>query len=231
MYHNNIYQEIEKASIEVKRLLAILIDPEKFSLQKIDLFLEKIPKNTSHLFVGGSTVPVGQTQLLVKQLKQHTKLPIVLFPGHISQITHEADALLFLSLLSGDNPEYLIDQQVKAVSILKNTSLEVIPTGYLLIEGGKPSAVAKITQTKPLPQLEIQKIVDTAKAGEYMGAKLIYLEAGSGAIIPVHPNIINAVKNQVNIPIIVGGGIKTPQQIENAYQAGATVVVMGTAFE
>ncbi|MEZ4858481.1 MAG: geranylgeranylglyceryl/heptaprenylglyceryl phosphate synthase [Flavobacteriaceae bacterium] len=227
----SFYKSFSEALFLDKKLLAILIDPEKFDLESAASFLRKLPIETSHLFVGGSTVPNEMTKALVKELKLYTAKPILLFPGDVSQITSNADGLLFLSLLSGRNPEYLIGQQVKAVSKLRGSSLEVIPTGYILIDGENESAVERVTQTKPLPQDNIQTIVDTAKAGELMGAKLIYLEAGSGAKKPVSVKIISAVKKELNIPLIVGGGIKTKEQITNTYQAGATMIVMGTAFE
>lgn len=231
MITKSIYNSFSEAVSLHKKLLAILIDPEKFEIQNVAAFLRKLPVETTHLFVGGSTVADGMTEILVKSLKLYTAKPIILFPGDVSQITNAADGLLFLSLLSGRNPEYLIGQQVKAVSKLRGTSLEIIPTGYILIDGENTSAVARVTQTKPLPQDDIQTIVDTAKAGELMGAKLMYLEAGSGAKIPVSSEIISAVKKELNIPLIVGGGIKTKEQIIAAYGAGATMIVMGTAFE
>ena len=139
--------------------------------------------------------------------------------------------LLFLTLLSGRNAEYLVGQQVKSISKLKDSSLEIIPTGYILIDGGNDSSVSKVTQTNPLSQNNVEKIIHTALAGQYMGAKLIYLEAGSGAKFPIKPEIISKVKKAIKIPLIVGGGIKTDSQKNNAYDAGADMIVMGTAFE
>ncbi len=181
--------------------------------------------------MGGSTVANGETEATVQALKAETKLPIFLFPGDHSQITPLADALLFLTLLSGRNAEYLVGQQIKSISKLKNSPLEIISTGYILINGGNDSAASKGTKTEPLPQENIENIVHTALAGQFMGAKLIYLEAGSGAKFPVKPEIISEVKKAINIPLIVGGGIKTEAQKNTAYEAGADMVVMGTAFE
>ncbi len=226
-----LYQSILSKTSKGKKLLAILIDPDVFQLSKITEFLQKLPEKTTHIFVGGSTVEVYKTDVVVSEIKKHTSFPILLFPGDVSQITHQADGLLFLSLLSGRNPEYLIEQQVKSVSKLRNSSLEVISTGYILIEGGTTSAVERVSNTKPISQKNIQLIVDTAIAGELLGSKLIYLEAGSGAKIPVQPEIISAVKNELKIPLIVGGGIKTEAQKQEAYLAGADMVVMGTVFE
>lgn len=225
------YKNILEAISKGRRLFAILIDPEKFELEQAAVFLRKLPTHTTHLFVGGSTVPRGKTEMLVQELKLYTSKPIVLFPGDSSQITATADALLFLSLLSGDNPEFLIHQQLKAVATLRPTPMEVIPTAYILIDGGNMSAVERVTNTKPIGQNDVQRIADTAKAAEYMGKQLIYLEAGSGALKPVSDEIISEVKKEIEIPLIVGGGIRTDEQMEAAYDAGANMVVMGTAFE
>ncbi len=225
------YQTFLKSIAANERLLAILIDPDKFDNGKTDSFLKIIPNNTTHIFVGGSSVINGETEKTVKSLKEKTKLPIFLFPGDHSHITLLADVLLFLTLLSGRNAEYLVGQQVRSIAKLKNSSLEIIPTGYILIDGGNISSVSKVTATEPLSQTNIQNIVDTALAGQYMGAKLIYLEAGSGAKIPVKPEIISQVKEAIKIPLIVGGGIKTESQKQEAYRAGADMIVMGTAYE
>ncbi|MAP80227.1 MAG: geranylgeranylglyceryl/heptaprenylglyceryl phosphate synthase [Aequorivita sp.] len=225
------YKTLLKSCTEKKKQLAILIDPEKFVIAETELFLSKIPKETTHIFVGGSTVKNGETETTVKALKTKTNLPIFLFPGDYSHITPIADALLFLSLLSGRNAEYLIGQQIKAISKLKHSGLEIISTAYILIDGGSNSAVSKVTKTEPLPQENVEEIVHTALAGQFMGAKLIYLEAGSGAQYPVAATVISAVVRAVNIPVIVGGGIKSQTQKQDAYNAGAAMVVMGTAFE
>jgi putative glycerol-1-phosphate prenyltransferase len=225
------YKSFLKRIDEKEKQLTILIDPDKFNISEAKSFLKKIPKKTTHLFVGGSTVANGETEATVQALKAETQLPIFLFPGDHSQITPLADALLFLTLLSGRNAEYLVGQQIKSISKLKNSPLEIISTGYILINGGNDSAVSKVTNTEPLPQENIENIVHTALAGQFMGAKLIYLEAGSGAKFPVKPEIISEVKKAINIPLIVGGGIKTEAQKNTAYEAGADMVVMGTAFE
>lgn len=226
-----LYKSILKSVEANKELLAILIDPDKFPVSETNSFLKKIPSATSHLFVGGSTVNNGDTDKVVKALKQNTKLPIILFPGDYSQITPLADALLFLTLLSGRNPEYLVGQQVKSISKLKNSNLEIIPTGYILIDGGTNSSVSKVTGTQPLLQSDIESIVHTALAGQFMGAKLIYLEAGSGATIAIKSEVISKVKEAIKIPLLVGGGIKTKTQMNIAFDAGANMIVMGTAFE
>jgi putative glycerol-1-phosphate prenyltransferase len=227
----NVYAEISHSIAKGKKLLAILIDPEKFIETEAAFFLKKIPKTTTHLFVGGSSVANFKTEKTVKAVKAETDLPIVLFPGDYSQITDYADALLFLSLLSGRNPEYLIEQQVKSVKKLRNSRLEIIPTAYILIDGGKESAVQRVSGTKPILQFQVETIINTALAGEFSGKKLIYLEAGSGADFPISEEIIAEVKKVVTIPLIVGGGIRTLQQQEKAYDSGADLIVIGTQFE
>jgi len=154
-----------------------------------------------------------------------------LFPGDYRQITAAADGILFLSLLSGENPEYLIRQQIQSVGKLRASALEIIPTGYILIDGGKQTTVERVSQTQAIPQELVQRVVDTALAGEYSGKKLIYLEAGSGALNPVSSEIIQAVKEAISIPPIVGGGIRNPSKLQEIYNAGADLVVVGTAFE
>ncbi len=227
-----IYQNLLLAKKQGRKLLAILLDPDKISLSKVSDILAKLHSSgVDYIFVGGSTVEKGVTNELVYLLKKQTTIPVILFPGHYSQITSHADAILFLSLISGRNPEYLISQQVKAVPMIKRSGLEVIPTGYILIDGGKESSVQKISETKPIKPMDLEEITHTACAGMYMGKKIIYLEAGSGALAPVSPAIIEAVKENINIPLIVGGGIRSENELRSAFQSGADLVVIGTAFE
>ena len=228
----NIYNHILQAKNDGNKLLAVLIDPDKFQLKNVLQFIDKVNKSViTHVFIGGSEVGQNVTQQLVEVVKMLTDLPIVLFPGDVTQISKDADAILFLSLLSGRNPDYLIDKQVQAVPLLEKTQLEVISTGYILIESGKTTAVQRVTNTLPLNRTDVDAITNTAKAGELLGKKLIYLEAGSGATYEVPAEVISSVKNKIDIPLIVGGGIRTKTQIENAFIAGADMVVIGTAFE
>lgn len=228
----NIYQNIVSAKKEGKKLLAVLIDPEKMDLKHIPCFFEKIHNSiATHIFVGGSTDKDNQTESVVMEVKKETNLPVILFPGDVSQITNKADGILFLSLLSGRNPEYLIEQQIKAAPILKNAPLEIIPTGYILIDGKKETATQKVSNTKPISQEKTTRILHTSLAGEFSGKQLIYLEAGSGATQVVSQNIIEMVSNKITVPLIVGGGIHTKKQLEDAFNAGADIVVIGTAFE
>ena len=228
----NLYHNILQAKAAHKKLLAILIDPDKVDLGSVSLLSKKI--NTSpatHIFIGGSIVETNIIDALIIKLKEEVQLPIILFPGNPSQISAEADGLLFLMLLSGRNPEYLIEHQIQAVPILEQTNLEIISTGYILIESGKETAVEKVSQTKPLPRNNAGYVLQTAKAGVYIGNKLIYLEAGSGAQYSVPLEMIALVSKDISIPLIVGGGIRFQNEIQAAYDAGADMVVIGTAFE
>lgn len=228
----NIYQNILSAKQKNKKLLAVLIDPEKMNIQNILSFFKKVHQSiATHIFVGGSTDKNNLTEKVVSEIKKVTQLPIVLFPGDVSQITNKADGILFLSLISGRNPEYLIEQQVKAAPFLKDTNLEIIATGYILIDGNKETAVQRVSNTKPISQTAINTIIHTALAGQYSGKKLIYLEAGSGSTEAVSQKIIKEVSDNLSIPLIVGGGIRTKQQLNTAFESGADLVVIGTAFE
>ena len=229
---DSILVHIQKSSKKGEKLLAILLDPDKTKLDEISIISKRIENiKANFIFVGGSFVKKGVTGIFVEKLKEHTNIPIVLFPGDYSQVTNNADGLLFLSLLSGRNPEYLIIQQIKAVPFLKNSNLEIIPTGYILIDGGINSSVLKVSKTTAISQNNIQLAVETAVAGMYKGKQLIYLEAGSGAKTVVNEKLISEVKKNISIPLIVGGGIKTKEQLNTAYNNGADLVVIGTAFE
>lgn len=228
----NIYQEILKSKLENKKLLAILIDPDKIGLHDISILAEKINQSpATHIFVGGSSFNGNHLDELIIELKSKTQLPILLFPGNPSQISSKANGILFLTLLSGRNPDYLIEHQINAVPILNKTNLEVISTGYILIESGNETAVERVSKTKPLDRNNPEYVLQTAQAGEFIGNKLMYLEAGSGAKLSVPKEMITLVSQNIKIPLIVGGGIRSKQEIENAYNSGADVVVIGTAFE
>ncbi|MBL0735678.1 geranylgeranylglyceryl/heptaprenylglyceryl phosphate synthase [Flavobacterium sp. GN10] len=227
-----IRQQILEAKSNGQKLLAVLLDPDKIVLEKVDHLIEKINESpATHVFVGGSIVQNNILEELITALKQKTILPVILFPGDPSQISPKADGILFLSLLSGRNPDYLIEYQVQAAPILKKTNLEVISTGYILIESGNETAVARVSKTKPLSRENLDLVLATAQAGEMLGNQLIYLEAGSGAKQSVPTEMIELISQNIQIPVIVGGGIVDLQGIQKAYQAGADLVVIGTAFE
>jgi putative glycerol-1-phosphate prenyltransferase len=228
----NIYKDILKAKSENTKLLAILLDPDKVVLENLSVLISKINHSpATHIFIGGSLVTTNILDELIVQIKQNCDLPIVLFPGNPSQISDKADAILFLSLISGRNPDYLIEHQVNAVPILKQTDLEVISTGYILIESGNETAVERVSKTKPLNRNDVNYAIQTAQAGEMLGNKLIYLEAGSGAKQAVPLEMIKKVAQNIEIPLVVGGGIVDLQGIQKAYNVGADLVVIGTAFE
>ena len=227
-----IYNDILNAKNANQKLLAILIDPEKVDVETIELLSEKIKKSpATHIFIGGSSFESVQIDTIISQLKKYISLPIILFPGNPNQISSLADGILFLSLISGRNPDYLIEHQVNAVPLLNKTKLEIISTGYILVESGKQTAVERVSLTKPLAISNPNYILQTAQAGEMLGNKLIYLEAGSGADLTIPENIISLVAQNISIPLIVGGGIRSISNIEKTYQAGADLVVIGTAFE
>lgn len=228
----NLYSQIIKAKTNNQKLLAILLDPDKLVLENLDLLISKINQSpASHIFIGGSLVTTTIIDELIVKIKQNCNLPIVLFPGNPSQISDKADAILFLSLISGRNPDFLIEHQVKAAPILKQTQLEIISTGYILIESGNETAVERISKTKPLDRNNLDLALATAQAGEMLGNKLIYLEAGSGAKQAVPLEMIELVSQNIEIPLLVGGGIVDLHGIQNAYYAGADLVILGTAFE
>ena len=212
--------------------LALLLDPEKINWDAWENTVHVIQDSPVNLIlVGGSSLSPLAIDELVQALKKAIDLPVVLFPGHASQLSAQADAILFLSLLSGRNPDYLIQQQVDAVPALMQLDLEVISTGYLLIESGQVTSVERVSNTTPISRMDINLAVHTAKAGEYLGTKLIYLEAGSGAQLSVPFEMIQAVSQSISVPLIVGGGIRSQHEIQAAFAAGADLVVIGTAFE
>lgn len=228
----NIYNEILLAKTENKKLLAILLDPDKLAVENLSNLIQKINQSpATNIFVGGSSFNGTYLDELIIKLKSKINLPILLFPGNPSQISKEADGILFLTLLSGRNSDYLIEHQVNAVPILNKTNLEVISTGYILIESGNETAVERVSQTKPLDRNNPEYVLQTAQAGEFIGNKLIYLEAGSGAELSVPTEMITLVSKNIKVPLIVGGGIRSKQEIENAFSSGADLVVIGTAFE
>jgi putative glycerol-1-phosphate prenyltransferase len=227
-----IYQKIQEAAFNDRRLLSVLIDPDKSG----DKHLDKIcaysnEANIDFFFVGGSLITSGDLQRTVQGIKKRSSIPVVLFPGNHQQISEHADAILLLSLISGRNPDLLIGQHVTAAQRLKASELEIIPTGYLLIDGGTMTTVQYVSGTAPIPTDKVEIAAYTALAGEQLGMKLIFAEAGSGAKHHVPVEVIKAIKKEVNIPLIVGGGIRTPESAAAVFRAGANMVVVGNSFE
>lgn len=215
--------------------LALLIDPEK--IDQHDTWLSQVKEYAAfpldYFFVGGSLVNPDKLANCIKKIKQinQSSVPVVLFPGSAMQISEEADAILFLSLISGRNPELLIGQHVLAAPALFRSELEILPTGYMLVNGGRPTSVEYISQTIPIPRDKEDLAVATALAGKFLGLPLFYLDAGSGASLPVPSKMIRAVRKSTGSPLIVGGGINSVSKARNAWEAGADLVVIGNAAE
>lgn len=226
----NVYKTILTNIAQHKKMLAVLLDPDKcvgdIRKQVVDSFKSAMP---DFIFIGGSKTSNSIHELL--HSLQGIQVPKVLFPGDASQFSPQADALLFLSLISGRNADYLIGQHVSSSKTIKESAIEVIPIGYILIDGGKETAVKKISKTIPIPASDIELGTSTAIAGELLGLKMTYLEAGSGAENPVSVEMIQCVKREISHPLIVGGGIKTLEQLKSALSAGADLCVVGNLFE
>ena len=216
-----------------KKSIAVLVDPDKAEDPARLLHLVNMASENciDFFFVGGSLVTTSNLAEVVKVIKENVTIPVVLFPGNSMQVEPTADALLFLSLISGRNPELLIGQHVVAAPIIRNTKLEVIPTGYVLINSGRITSVAYISNTTPIPDDKYSLAACTALAGEMLGLQSIYLDAGSGAEREISAKMIATVRKSVSVPLIVGGGINTSQKAFNALEAGADMIVIGNALE
>jgi putative glycerol-1-phosphate prenyltransferase len=226
MIYSGILEELK-----TKKLFAFLVDPDKHDEASLNKLAGMADRETVDFFLVGGSLVSGSVDETVHTLKSHTDLPVLLFPGNVLQISPHADGILLLSLISGRNPEFLIGNHVIAAPVLKKTRLEIIPTGYILIENGRTTSVEYVSNTKPIPADKIELTVATAMAGEMLGHKLLYLEAGSGALEPVNSSMIREVKNNTEIPLIVGGGIHTAAQISQIYEAGADIIVIGSVIE
>jgi phosphoglycerol geranylgeranyltransferase len=210
----------------------VLIDPDKNSEKSLEEKISKINEcGVDAIFVGGSLILDNNCEKRVKMIKSLSKLPIIFFPGGISQLNKYYDAMLFMSILSGRNPHYLIGEQVIAAPIVKDLGIETIPTGYLIVDGGSNSSVQFMSGSNPIPIEKPDILVAHALAAQYLGKKIVYLESGSGAKNAIPNHLIEAVKRYIDIPIIVGGGIRTPESAYEKVQAGASFVVTGTAIE
>jgi phosphoglycerol geranylgeranyltransferase len=226
----DVLNHILKAKKEKKHLLALLIDPDKYDETHYKKVFDK--NKFDLIFVGGSLITNGDLEKTIASIKTiNSNRPIVIFPGDEFQISNNADAILFLSLISGRNADLLIGKHVLAAPKIKREKIECISTGYILIESGKLTTVSYITQTLPIPNNKPEIAAATALAGEMLGMQLIYLEAGSGADSSIDEKIISAVNSQLSIPLIVGGGIHSKKQVQNHFKAGADMVVVGTFFE
>ena len=228
----SIYNNILKSKKEGKKIFAILIDPDKQTNEEL---LETVNiannSNVDYFFVGGSLLINNSLEQSILTIKSNSSIPVVLFPGNAMQVSENADAILFLSLISGRNPEMLIGQQVITAPLLKQTDLEVLSTGYMLIDSGKPTTVSYMSNTTPIPYDKNYVAACTAMAGEMLGLKLIFMDGGSGAKTPISSAMIKAVSDHIDVPLIIGGGIcSSAKALENC-QSGADIIVVGNAIE
>ena len=227
-----VYQSLLEKKKQGKKALAILIDPDNVSQSSIAKLVERaVAAKADYFFVGGSLVVSDNLDNCILQIKSLCTIPVLLFPGSPSQISKHADALLYLSLISGRNPELLIGQHVISAPFVKKSGLEIISTGYMVIDGGAPTTVSYISNATPIPADKADIAFCTAMAGEMLGSKLIYMDAGSGARVPITESMISAVSKNIDIPLIVGGGIRDAEKAYRNCKAGADLIVIGNAIE
>lgn len=228
----NIYSTLCKDVRSGKKKFAVLIDPDKTTISSLQKLVKiAVSGGVDYFFFGGSLLINDDQDRLITCLKESSDIPVMLFPGNSLQLTNKADGLLLLSLISGRNPEMLIGRHVISAPFLKKSKLEIIPTGYMLVECGCLTTVAYMSNTTPIPSTKSDVAVCTAMAGEMLGLKLIYMDAGSGAINPIPRDMIEKVRNNISVPLIIGGGITTPRKARDILNAGANVVVVGNAIE
>lgn len=228
----NIYTHITESKKAGKKLFALLVDPDKQDMSTLIGTIEKAKSaKTDFFFVGGSLLTNDSLESCIHTIKSNCDIPIVLFPGNAMQVNNNADGILFLSLISGRNADMLIGKQVITAPILKQSSLEILPTGYMLIDSGKPTTVSYMSNTTPIPYEKNAVAACTAMAGEMLGLKLIFMDGGSGAENPVSESMIEAVRKSVDCPIIIGGGISSGEKATTNCKSGADIIVVGNAIE
>jgi phosphoglycerol geranylgeranyltransferase len=229
----SILQDINSKSSAGKKMLSVLLDPDKIkSDEELYFTIEKIEESKAdYIFYGGSLLISDQFEKKLQLIKKISEIPVVIFPGSISQISAEANAILFLSLISGRNPELLIGTQVIAAPIIKKKGLEALPTGYLLVDCGNTTTAIYMSGSMPIPDSKPDIAVATAIAGEMLGLRLIYIDGGSGAQRPINSEMITQVKSNIKLPLIVGGGINSAKKAADAFEAGADMIVVGNGFE
>jgi putative glycerol-1-phosphate prenyltransferase len=229
---STIYQSLADKKQQGKKSFAVLIDPDKVNTTLLDELVElSVSAKVDYLLVGGSLVISNHLDAVVQHIKQACDIPVILFPGSPSQISKYADALLYLSLISGRNPELLIGQHVVSAPFVRQSGLEIMPTGYIVIDGGAPTTVSYISNAVPVPADKNEIAMCTAMAGEMLGMKLIYMDAGSGAKRPITESMIESVARSIEAPLIIGGGIIEPEKAYRNCKAGADVIVVGNAIE
>tara|TARA_B100001057_G_scaffold197545_1_gene198211 strand:+ start:2284 stop:3033 length:750 start_codon:yes stop_codon:yes gene_type:complete len=227
-----LYKNILTKKSKGKKLFAALIDPDKQKNSDLKLTLElACESHVDYLFVGGSLLTNDNLEKCIKTIKDNSNIPAILFPGNVMQINDQADGILFLSLISGRNADLLIGKQVISAPILKQTNLEIISTGYMIIDSGMPTAASYMSNTIPIPRNKNGIAASTALAGEYLGLKMIYMDGGSGAQKPINTEMIKKVSKNINIPLIVGGGICDAEKALENCKAGADIIVVGNAIE
>lgn len=232
MSHHRILEQLVALKKNKQKALAVLIDPDKVNDGGLETIIaHSLKAKVDFFFVGGSLVVGNCVDNCIKLLKKQAAIPVVLFPGAPTQVSPFADAILFLSLISGRNPELLIGQHVLSAPMIKSAQLEVLPTGYLVIDGGKPTAVSYISNAQPIPADKNDIAMCTAMAGEMLGLRVMYMDAGSGALNAISPAMITKVSKAIDAPLIVGGGIRTVEAAKAACAAGADTIVVGNAFE
>jgi phosphoglycerol geranylgeranyltransferase len=232
MKDNKVYQSIITNFNNKVKMFGVLIDPDKQNVREL-LEIVKIcnESDVDYFFVGGSIITQGDMQKTTRLIKENSTKPIIIFPGNPDQISNYADAILFLSLISGRNPEFLIGHQVAAAPILKKTNLEVIPTGYLLVDCGTTTTAIYVSDTNPIPHNNAEIAANTALAGEYLGLKLTYIDGGSGAKKCISNAMISKTRAALTGPLIIGGGIRTPEAANEIYKAGADIIIVGNGAE
>ncbi len=227
-----IYHSIAEKKRQGKKSFAVLIDPDKVNKPMLDEYTDLcVAANVDYLLVGGSLVISNHLDECVQHIKQNCSLPIILFPGSPTQISKYADALLYLSLISGRNPELLIGQHVVSAPFVRNSGLEIMPTGYIVVDGGAPTTVSYISNASPVPADKNEIAMCTAMAGEMLGMKLIYMDSGSGAKRAISESMIESVAKSISAPLIIGGGIRDAEKAYLNCKAGADVIVVGNAIE
>jgi phosphoglycerol geranylgeranyltransferase len=225
---NSFYEQLKDRS---RKRIALLVDPDGYDDAGLDRLIEQINLYPPDLLLVGGSILFNPIEITITALKLGTSLPVFIFPGSVFQLSDRADGILFLSLISGRNPEFLIGNHVLAAPHLGRAGIEVIPTGYMLIENGKSTSVEYMSNTRPIPGNKPDIAVATAMAGEMLGLKALYLEAGSGAARPVSPRMISAIRKNTSLPMMVGGGIRSAETAQELFNAGADMIVVGNAME
>jgi phosphoglycerol geranylgeranyltransferase len=228
MKYRSVYEQLNTSRPSVLALL----DPDRMSADDAaDAARFVCDSGVKAILIGSSLLVTSDFDKFVQSVKKNADCPVILFPGGSHQVCADADAIFFLSLLSGRNPEFLIGEQVKAVFSIKECGIEVIPVAYILVESGNYTAVEYVSNTKPIPRVKSEIAVAHALAGEYFGMKYVYLEAGSGALNPVPGEMVEKVKENVNVPLVVGGGLREYDEVRKTFDAGADFIVLGSIIE